>query len=61
MMVNTDPDYLLQANMRQRILPGMSKAEKSRVASNLAWLMERKGTNANALAVELSRLGAPVP
>lgn len=47
--------------MQQRILPGMSKAEESRVASNLAWLMERKGTNANALAVELARLGAPVP
>lgn len=47
--------------MRQRIFPGMSKAEESMVASNLAWLMERKGTNANALAVDLSRLGAKLP
>lgn len=31
------------------------------VASNLAWLMERKGTNANALAVELLRLGVKLP
>lgn len=47
--------------MRQRILPGMSKAEQTLIAGNLAWLMERRGTNATALAGELARLGAPVP
>lgn len=60
-MVNTKTDYFLHAHMRQRILPGMSKAEESRVAANLAWLMERRGINANALAGELGRLGAPLP
>lgn len=61
MIVNANPDNSLQDSMRQRILPGMSKAEESKVARNLAWLMERRGTNSNALAQELARLGAPVP
>lgn len=58
---NAQTDKTLPSGMRQRILPGMSKREESLVAKNLAWLMERAGTNPNALASELARLGAPVP
>ncbi|MGN8062774.1 XRE family transcriptional regulator [Ralstonia sp. 22111] len=61
MIVNAESDKPLQGNMRTRILPGMSKVEESRVAANLTWLMERKNLNANSLAVELARLGTPVP